>query len=523
MVPFHPAHSVRAHRPWRFRPQVWELESRVVPGFLAPVNYPVEGGPSAVVVGDFNDDGFPDLAVANDGSNTVSVLLGNGDGSFQPAVNYAAGSVPYSVAVGDFNGDGIPDLAVADQGGGVTVLLGNGDGSFAAARTFAAGSVPYSVAVGDFNGDGILDLAVANLQSNSVSVLLGNGDGSFQLAVNYAVGSSPESMAVGDFNGDRIPDLAVVNAGEDFPGPPGSVSVLLGNGDGSFQAAIDSEAGYGPNSLAVGDFNGDGIPDLGVAAYGNSSIGYFDQSIRVLMGHGDGSFDRYYSTYYVSRFELPSSVVAGDFNLDGVLDLAFATRDRYVGVLLGNGDGSFQDSVTYRASRGYTDSAAVADFNGDGWPDVATGSSTYGVVSIVLNDGNWDGGSPGLPAAPDRPRLTPGVAPDWALPPAAILPSDLGATGGLPSPFAVLPAPGETTPGQPSVPASPPLAPPRVQDLGDQVLPTPAPAAETVAGPITGTFAGLDEGAVFAQDGLLFQITYQGGPNGDSVVLTRAG
>jgi hypothetical protein len=142
----------------------------------------------------------------------VSVLLGNGDGTFQAARNFAAGNRPWSVAVGDFNGDGIPDLAVANSySNNVSVLLGNGDGTFQAARNFAAGSFPLSVAVGDLNGDGTLDLAVANSGGNNVSVLLGNGDGTFQAARNYAVGNGPLSVAVGDFNGDGAPDLAVAN------------------------------------------------------------------------------------------------------------------------------------------------------------------------------------------------------------------------------------------------------------------------------------------------------------------------
>jgi hypothetical protein len=151
----------------------------------------------------------------------VSVLLGNGDGTFQAARNFAAGIRPYSVAVGDFNGDGTPDLAVANDtfSGTVSVLLGNGDGTFQAARNFAAGSYPYSVAVGDFTGDGTLDLAVANdTFSGTVSVLLGNGDGTFQAARNYAAGARPKSVAVGDFNGDGTLDLAVANI-NDIPLP----------------------------------------------------------------------------------------------------------------------------------------------------------------------------------------------------------------------------------------------------------------------------------------------------------------
>jgi hypothetical protein len=180
-----------------------------------------------VTVGDFNGDGMLDLAVANPGSNNVSVLLGHGDGTFQAARNFAVGTAPVSLAVGDFNGDGLPDLAVANQNSSnVSVLLGMGDGSFQAAVSFAAGRFPSSVAVGDFNGDGVPDLAVANAGSlqvgdGSVSVLLGNGDGTFQVAVNFAAGRDPRSLAVCDFNGDGVLDLAVTNG----PSPPGSDDV----------------------------------------------------------------------------------------------------------------------------------------------------------------------------------------------------------------------------------------------------------------------------------------------------------
>src|SRR5262249_13381873 len=156
------------------------------------------------------------LAVA--GSAGVSVLLGTGDGTFQAAVNYPAGSFPRSVAVGDFNGDGFLDLAVANVGtypnytdSSVSVLLGKGDRTFHAARSFAAGNRPGSGRVGDFHAAGRLDLVVVNAGSNNVSVLLGNGDGTFQAARTFAAGPSPNSVAVGDFNGDGRPDLVVAN------------------------------------------------------------------------------------------------------------------------------------------------------------------------------------------------------------------------------------------------------------------------------------------------------------------------
>src|SRR5262249_11018670 len=214
----------------------------------------------------------------------VSVLVGNGDGTFQAAVNFGAGVGPRSVAVGDFNGDGVQDLAVANSGfvsTNVSVLLGNGDGMFQAAVNFGVGNFPVSVAVGDFNGDGVQDLAVVNggVGYNGVSVLLGNGDGTFQAAVNFGAGVTPVSVAVGDFNGDGVRDLVVANF---FIS--NNVSVLLGNGDGTFQAVVSFGAGSFPRSVAVGDFNGDGRQDLAVA--NQDSI-----DVSVLLGNGDRKFD----------------------------------------------------------------------------------------------------------------------------------------------------------------------------------------------------------------------------------------
>ncbi|HZL37246.1 MAG TPA: FG-GAP-like repeat-containing protein, partial [Tepidisphaeraceae bacterium] len=290
--------------------------------FQAAVNYAAGTQPQSVTVGDFNGDGKPDLAVADVGGG-VSVLRGNGNGTFQTAVNYATGSYPYSVTVGDFNADGRADLAVAnDNSGNVSVLLGNGDGTFQAAVNYAAGSGPASIAVGDFNGDGKIDLAVANANSDNVSVLLGNGDGTFQAASNYAAGISPVSVTVGDFNGDGKPDLAVALA--DYYS--NNVSVLLGNGNGTFQPTVNYTAGTRPQSVTVGDFNGDGKPDLAVA----DSFS-FGSGVDVLLGNGNGTFQAAVNFFAGNA---PYSVAVGDFNGDGKTDLVVALAGGDVSVLL---------------------------------------------------------------------------------------------------------------------------------------------------------------------------------------------
>jgi hypothetical protein len=410
-----------------WRPLLHQLETRCLPGFLAPLAFDAGQYPFSVAVGDFNGDGIPDLAVANAASNNVSVLLGNGDGTFQAPRNFPAGSGPRSVAVGDFNGDGILDLAVVgyDQyyhhyDETVRVLLGNGDGSFQAPRTFNAGSGPLSVAIGDFNGDGVQDLAVANWGdpahgvAGGVSVLLGNGDGSFQAPLHLSVGTigqPPESVAVGDFNGDGIQDLAV--------GSSERVSVLLGNGDGTFQNSVNYTGPFFNNGLVVADLNGDGVPDLATTG-GNT--------VNVLVGNGDGTFHRPV-TYYDGTINY--SVAVGDFNGDGVPDLAVAGYGDTVSVLLGNGDGTFQAAVHYHAGTYYAFSVAAADFNGDGWPDLAVTNNLPSHVSILLNDADWSGASPGASSGRRFPDSVAGMSPSSTLRSSAALEAQL-AEAGLP-------------------------------------------------------------------------------------------
>ena len=326
--------------------------------------------PYAVAVGDFNGDGKPDLVVANEGDGTVSVLLGNGDGSFQAQQTYNVGNCPYGIAVGDFNGDGKPDIVVVNEcDNTASVLLGNGDGTFQAQQTFAVGNYAVSVAVGDFNGDGNPDLVAANNGDGTVSVLLGNGDGTFQAQQTYAVGHSPQSVAAGDFNGDGKADLVVANSSDN------TVSVLLGNGDGTFQSQQTYAAGYYPSSVAVADFNGDGKPDVVVANAG-------DFTVTVLLGNGDGTFQVEQS---YNAGGCAYSIAVGDFNGDGKSDVVTANEcNDTVSVLLGKGDGTLQPQQTYSAgSTPYF--VAVGDFNGDGSTDVVAADAYSNAVSVLLN------------------------------------------------------------------------------------------------------------------------------------------
>src|ERR1051325_11379517 len=321
--------------------------------FTAPATFRTGTNPASVAVGDFNGDGKADLAVANSaisgGTASVSVLLGRGDGTFQTAVNYATGSGSASVALGDFNHDSVPDLSVANAGStNVSVLLGQGGGLLQAAVNYRAGDQPSQfVAVGDFDRNGQADLALANRVSAKVSVILGRGDGTFLSPVGYDVGTDPLSVAVGDFNGDMNPDLAVANSAL-FDNLP-SISVLLGNGNGTFRAAVNYNAGTSPRSLAVGDFNGDGKLDLAIANYGSFGTNgqLTNSAVSVLIGKGDGTFA---AAVKYNAGEGPLALAVEDFNGDNKLDLAVANnRSKNVSLLLGKGDGTFDTPVNFAA------------------------------------------------------------------------------------------------------------------------------------------------------------------------------
>jgi hypothetical protein len=366
---------------------------------MAPINYPTElgGAPQSVVAADLRNDGRLDLVVADNGDvndsahSGVVVLLGNGDGTFQPAVHFDAGPHPAAVVVGDLNGDGIPDIVVANagsvtEGHTVRVLLGNGDGTFQSPRTFQVGRNPTSVALGDLRGDGRLDIVTANGGSDTVSVLLGNGDGSFQNAVSFPVGVNPTAVALGDLRGDGRLDIVTANAG--FTDIQGSVSVLLNDGDGTFQPAAGYSLGapalnLAARDVALGDFTSDG--QLDVVTANNSGDG---GSFSLLVGNGDGTFQTGVEHAVPAS---PLSIAAADLNNDGTLDLIMATflgHESNLDEVLGNGDGTFQAPVTIGAGK-LPASVAVGDFQGNGTLDLAVANASGDDVSVIL--GNGDG------------------------------------------------------------------------------------------------------------------------------------
>jgi len=320
--------------------------------FAPHVDYAAPGFPESIVSGDFDRDGDPDLAVANF-AGTVSIFLNNGDGTFQPSQEYSTGGQPgpifpgqpLSLATADLNRDGILDLAVANSASNtVSVLLGNGDGSFQTSVSFGTGASPTSVAISDWNGDGRPDLAVTNSTDNTVSLLLGDGTGTFGAKSDVATGTNPVSVAVGDVNGDGAQDVITSNAGASiFSGGANTVSVLLGNGDGTFRAKTDYPAGVNPRFVSIADLNRDGVLDLAVADTGDHSG--TTEAISILLGNGDGTFR---SGVHFDAVPQPVFIAIGDLDGDGAPDLAVAMIGGIaINDFLGNGDGTFQGGRTY--------------------------------------------------------------------------------------------------------------------------------------------------------------------------------
>ena len=328
--------------------------------------------PVGVVAADFNGDGIEDLAVANSGSNTLSILLGQGNGTFVPAASPTTGNQPVSLAVGDFNNDGKLDLAVGDLADNtVTVLLGNGNGTFGAAASVCSTVSPVSIAAGDFNDDGYLDVAVANDVEPEVSILLGDGTGALTPTSSASgAGEDPAAVVLGGFNSSGYLSLAEVNSSAL------TLVSLLGDGNGTFQVSAGKppSTGRGPVAMATGDFNGDGILDLAVA---NQT----DNTVSIFFGTGSGSFQSGV-TYAVGAG--PNSIAVEDVNDDGVLDLVTANQDaNTVSVLLGNPGGTFAAHVDYPVGA-VPAGVVIADWNGDGKLDLATTNSGAGTVSVML-------------------------------------------------------------------------------------------------------------------------------------------
>jgi hypothetical protein len=336
------------------------------------------GSTASIATADLNGDGILDLVTVDHADSNIKVELGNGSGGFGTALTYTTGVSPQGIVIADFNGDGKLDIATAnDTGasiGSVSVFLGTGTGTFGTAiNTTVTPGAAYALAVADFNGDGKLDLAVTDFNPAKLSILLGDGTGGFTDSLDLATDSRPTSVAVGDFDGDGKPDIVVAPRGN----PANAVvDVFLNTGNGTFANKVTYATGTGPWAVAVGDVNGDGKLDI-VTANGNVGVGanlMADNTVSVLLGTGTGTFGAK-SDFTVGSD--PQSVVLGDFNGDGKLDIATGnvTGDS-VSVLLNTGSNtggaaSFGTSTDF--ATGATEASIVSgDFNRDGHLDLAT-------------------------------------------------------------------------------------------------------------------------------------------------------
>jgi hypothetical protein len=353
------------------------LQTGFTPYTLYPISNMNNGQTGSTIgpaIGDFNGDGRPDYAVPTN-TGPIVILLGAVDGTFTngTTINTTSPFEPTSVVVGDFNGDGKQDLAVLSAAGtgSVNIYLGNGNGTFQAAKNYpvaASTSASRLLAVGDFNRDGIQDLVATNSGLNNVAVILGNGDGSFQAPSYYPVGNAPWNVVVGDLNKDGFLDLVVASDGSS------SASILEGNGDGTFKPYTTANTGASQvGSVAIGDFNGDGYPDV-------ATTSATDNSIYILLNKATATPSFQAPVPYVQTDGTPAPgpyyLTIGDFNRDGNLDIISANNgNATVGILLGTGAGTFGAATYYPVGSGDI-FATVGDINGDDRVDITAVTGT---------------------------------------------------------------------------------------------------------------------------------------------------
>ena len=343
--------------------------AQTVPGFLSPTAYKAGTTVTAVAVGDLNGDAIPDLVTSNNGSHNISILLGKADGTFKPAANVALSGSPLAITLGDFNGDGKLDVAVTNNGS-ISILLGHGDGTVGPATDIALSDFAFGVTTGDVNGDGLIDLAVS--VTNNVVVLAGKGDGTFAITSTLPVSGANGSVVLADFNNDGRLDLVAQSRT--------AVSMFLGNGDGTFiqQANIGSS----PGPMAAGDFNGDGKLDLAIS-YVPLSFGD-PGSLSIYLGNGDGTFGLF--PFGIGLGKLLGPPVVGDFNSDGKLDVAVKLGTATpINLMLGNGDGTIQAPTLIETGNALSTNLAVRDLDRNGSTDFVLANGNSNNVLVLRN------------------------------------------------------------------------------------------------------------------------------------------
>jgi hypothetical protein len=353
------------------------------PLFDAPLSVAVGDSPYSVVIGDFNEDGHTDLVVANYLSNDITILFGAGNGTFVDKIDYEVDGLPHSVTTGDFNEDGHTDLAVAARWI-IRIMLGEGDGTFISHGTCSAPERLFSIAAEDFDEDGHQDLVVVSqagpdMYVGYVSILTGNGDGTFASAETDFVCCGSCAVITGDFNEDGHIDLAVANSGS-WSAHYGTVSIFLGAGDGTFASPVHYSTGDYSTSVASEDFNEDGHLDLAVTNSGRFLAQV--SSLSILLGSGDGTFS---PAVNYETAETPDAVTCGDFEKDGHVDIAVANMSAdSISVFLGNGDGTFDPMDNYVAG-GSPHKITTGDFYEDGYLDLAVANYSSDDISVLIN------------------------------------------------------------------------------------------------------------------------------------------
>jgi len=355
-----------------------------ITNFTVVPNNGINAVPVSIATGDFNGDGKPDLVTANEGleqdiHGTVSILLGEaGAGMFGTSTSFDVAKSPESVVVGDFNGDGRPDIATATQKNSMVSILLRANTqsvSFEAVKNFSVGETPMSIAIGDINGDNKPDLVTGNYDSGNISVLMGKeGERVFESAQNFGVGEHPAAVVIVDINGDGKLDIITANAEKN------AISILLGTGNMTplFEETKTFPVGIDPQSIAMGDFNGDSKLDLATANFSGSNV-------SILLGTGISTqlFEK------KADFQVDgktNAIAVGDFNRDGKPDLATANKgNNTVSILLGTKTGLFRKAITYKIDGKGPGAIVISDFNGDNKPDLAVTNGDSGNISVLMN------------------------------------------------------------------------------------------------------------------------------------------